>query len=207
MKTSQFWSSSAVWAAHADSTHNTPLISADQSCHAPFRAAQIWGWQLGDYFEELSHSHLQAPHTTSQQLPLWAPLISPYPLCSHPAAFIGTSVQFASFSVTLPSHRTLSLRFLQTEGKQEYQTQRRTKGQQTFIMIWYHLESRLTGFALTAASSPEELSSSSDSSDCRSSTMERSGPVSRGERALQHPSMRHEAELQPNSDTDCICYH
>uniref|UniRef100_A0A8C5SFX0 Uncharacterized protein n=1 Tax=Laticauda laticaudata TaxID=8630 RepID=A0A8C5SFX0_LATLA len=35
------------------------------------------------------------------------------------------------------------------------------------------------GVDFTATSSPEELSSSSDSSDCRSSTMERSGPARR----------------------------
>lgn len=38
-----------------------------------------------------------------------------------------------------------------------------------------HLES-LPAFVLPAASSPDEESSSSDSSDCRSSTMERRGP-------------------------------
>lgn len=42
-----------------------------------------------------------------------------------------------------------------------------------------HLASLPTGVALTAVSSPEELSSSSDSSDWRSSTMDRSGPGQR----------------------------
>lgn len=146
------------------------LISADQS--VPCRSAP---WRSeGD--DEVIIRRGSVPDTCKLNthhgpvaLP-WALGISPHPvLILHRLHVPMRQILRTSALSLLLSHLAPSLQLLPPNT-------RRANPHKPIFVICYHLESRLTGLALTAASSPEELSSSSDSSDCRSSTMERRGP-------------------------------